>query len=110
MAAQNGARGVGLEQLGAISLGSIAGIFLYNLAHPYLLSFNDPLQLLVLGRPTDVVERVWINGKLIVEDGSVKTVDVAALHQELCDRTRHTNLPQFHTLKSIEAHYRQMLL
>lgn len=110
MAAQNGARGVGLKELGTISPGEVADVVLYNLAHPSLLPFNDPLQLLVLGRPTDVVEQVWINGKQIVENGNMKTVDVAALYQELRDRTRHPDLPQFHTLNSIEAHYRQMLL
>ncbi len=110
MAAQNGARGVGLEQLGIILSSNIADVVLYNLAHPSLLPCNDPLQLLVLGRPTDVVERVWVNGKLIVEEGSVKTVDVAALHQKLRDRTRYAQSHQSLLLNQIETHYRQMLL
>ncbi|PIG92499.1 hypothetical protein [Gloeocapsopsis sp. IPPAS B-1203] len=56
--------------------------------------------------------QVWQCGLILQRPLEVwlADVDVAALYQELRDRTRHTDLPQFRTLNSIEAHYRQMLL
>ncbi|MGF1569248.1 MAG: amidohydrolase [Nodosilinea sp.] len=111
MATQGGAKGVNLgDQTGTIAPGQAADLVLYNLNHPSMLPSTNPLQLLVLGRPTEVVETVWIKGKPIVEQGQVLTVDIATLHHAL----RHQNLPvadvRFQHIQQVEPHYRQVML
>ena len=55
MATSGGAKGVSLSNhVGTLALGMEADLVLYDLNHPSLLPCADPLQLLVLGRPTDV--------------------------------------------------------
>lgn len=115
MATQNGAHGIGLgDVLGSITPGKLADLVLYDLSQLSMLPLNDPLQLLVLGRPTNVVEQVWVNGRSIVQDGQVQTVDMAALKAELRDRSRYCTLSSRSTgrslLNQIEAHYRATLL
>jgi 5-methylthioadenosine/S-adenosylhomocysteine deaminase len=117
MAALGGVRGVNLaERTGKLEVGKAADLVLYNLSHPSMLPQNDPVSLLVLGNPMDVVERVWIDGKPIVEDGKVQTVDVDGLNQELQargkgkGRTLGAQRSQFQTIHQIEPHYRQVLL
>lgn len=108
MAALGGAKGIGLaDEIGSIDSGKAADLVLYNLGHPSLLPQTDPVQLLVLGRPTNVVDRVWINGKPIVEAGKVLTIDTATLYQALRDR----KVPQsnFQTINQIEARYREVM-
>ncbi|HIK45355.1 MAG TPA: amidohydrolase [Leptolyngbyaceae cyanobacterium M65_K2018_010] len=110
MAAAGGAQGVNLgDRIGTIAPGMEADLVLYNLNHPSLLPRTNPLQLLILGRPTEVVEAVWIRGRQIVDHGQVLTVDTEALHQVL----RHQSLDtedlqtQHHP---IEPHYREVML
>ncbi len=108
MAAMGGAKGVNLaDQTGSIEVGKAADLVLYDLSHPSLLPQTDPVQLLVLGRPTHVVDRVWINGKPIVEAGNVLTIDTAALYQAL--RDRKVPRSSFQTINKIEAQYRDVM-
>ncbi|MEP0958104.1 amidohydrolase family protein [Microcoleus sp. FACHB-1515] len=84
MATVGGAKGVNLsDRTGTIAAGMEADLVLYNLNHPSMLPRTNPLQLLVLGRPTEVVESVWIRGQQIADRGRVLTVDTDALHQAL---------------------------
>jgi cytosine/adenosine deaminase-related metal-dependent hydrolase len=110
MATVGGAKGVNLgDRTGAIAPGMEADLVLYDLNHPDLLPRNNPLQLLVLGRPTDVVEAAWVQGRQVIDQGQLLTVDIAALHQAL----RHTpqlpsnTAPPHHP---VEAHYREVML
>jgi cytosine/adenosine deaminase-related metal-dependent hydrolase len=110
MATVGGAKGVNLgDRTGAIAPGMEADLVLYDLNHPDLLPRNNPLQLLVLGRPTDVVEAAWVQGRQLIDQGQLLTVDTAALHQAL----RHTpqlpsnTAPPHHP---VEAHYREVML
>lgn len=110
MAALGGAKGINLaDQIGSLTPGKQADLVLYDLQHPAFLPCTDPVQLLVLGRPTDVVDYVWVNGKLIVEQGKVVTVDVSHLRQELQARNRGKNRPKFQTIHQIEPHYRKQI-
>ncbi|MBF2051762.1 MAG: amidohydrolase [Elainella sp. C42_A2020_010] len=109
MAALGGARGVGLADLvGSLSVGKTADLVLYDLTHPSLQPCTDPIQLLVLGRPSQVVERVWVNGKPIVIDGKVATIDAQQLNQNLLHWQQKAP-PQFQTIKQVEPHYRKLL-
>ncbi|TVP65672.1 MAG: amidohydrolase [Leptolyngbya sp. LCM1.Bin17] len=115
MAAAGGAKGVNLgDRIGTLAPDMAADLVLYNLNHPDLLPRNHPLQLLVLGRPTDVVEAVWVNGNQIVDQGQVQTIDPDALHQALAHPTfaqstvaRGRLQTQHH---AVEPHYRQVMI
>lgn len=108
MAALGGAKGIGLaDQIGSIEVRKLVDFVLYDLTHPSMLPQTDLAQLLVLGRPTNVVDRVWINGKSVVESGKILTIDTASLYQELRDR----KIPRSHfqTINQIEARYREVM-
>lgn len=110
MAAAGGARAVNLgDHTGAIAPGMEADLVLYNLDHPSMLPRNNPVQLLVLGRPTEVVEAAWVRGRQLVGEGQLLTVDRDQLHHAL----RHPDQPAplattWH--HAVEPHYRQVMV
>lgn len=112
MATLGGAKGVNLEDTtGTISPGMEADLVLYNLNHPSMLPpTTDPLQLLVLGRPTDVVEAVWIRGKQVVGQGQVLTVESSELYTALRQHPIAKDKIEFRTRHQIEPHYRQTMV
>lgn len=84
MATQGGTIGLGLQdQVGAIALGQQADLVLYDLNNGSMLPTTDPLGLLLLGRPTGVVERLWVGGRPILQNHQIQTVDIDALRQSL---------------------------
>ncbi|WAL58794.1 amidohydrolase [Thermocoleostomius sinensis] len=110
MASIGGAKGLGLEQqMGCIAIGQKADFVLYDLTSLSLLPQTDPVGLLVLGRPTQAVDSVWVNGQRIVADGKIQTVDVTMLKQELL---RYSQPPQQYSTTSVvdvEQHYRSVM-
>ncbi|MBD2019900.1 amidohydrolase family protein, partial [Leptolyngbya sp. FACHB-36] len=111
MATMGGATGLNLaDQIGSLTIGKKADCVLYDLNNLSMLPYTDPIGMLVLGRPTQVVDSVWVNGKRIVADGTVQTIDVEALRQELIQRRPVASRSQFQTIQQIEAHYRQIML
>jgi cytosine/adenosine deaminase-related metal-dependent hydrolase len=110
MAALGGAKGLKLDaQLGSLQVGKTADLVLYDLTQLSLLPRTDPIGLLVLGRPTNTVSHAWVNGKLIIADHQVITVDVNQLRQQLFDRSQWQRSRQSPTLASVEAHYRSVM-
>lgn len=110
MAALGGAKGVNLaDETGSLEVGKAADVVLYDLTQLSMLPCTDPIQLLVLGRPTQVIDSVWVNGRRIVADGALLTVDIEALRQELLARSRGDRHDQFQTIHQIEPHYRTLL-
>ena len=110
MATLGGAKGLNIaEQLGSLSVGKKADLVLYDLTSLSLLPRTDPIGLLVLGRPTQAVHSVWVNGKQIVADGKVTTIDTDELRQELFNRSQWDTNRQSTTIPQIEAHYRQVM-
>lgn len=84
MATQGGMTGLGLQdQVGAIALGQQADLVLYNLSDWSMLPATDPLGLLLLGRPTRAIERLWVGGHPILQNHQIQTVDMVALRQSL---------------------------
>lgn len=110
MATVGGAKGVNLgDRTGTLASGRSADLVLYNLDHPSMLPRNNPLQLLVLGRPTDVVEAAWVQGRQLVDQGQLLTIDASALHQALRQKPQAApNSVPSH--QSVEAHYREVML
>ncbi|MEO1429576.1 MAG: amidohydrolase [Cyanobacteria bacterium J06633_8] len=110
MASLGGAKGLNLEsEIGSLTVGEKADLVMYDLTNLSLLPRTDPVGLLVLGRPTNVVDSVWVNGKLIVADGGVKNINIDNLKQELFKHSQWQSKRQSKTVKEIESHYRQVM-
>lgn len=110
MASLGGAKGLNLgEEIGSLTVGKKADLVMYDLTSLSLLPRTDPVGLLVLGRPTNVVDSVWVNGKKIVGDGKVKNINVDSLRQELFKHSQWQTKRKSKTVKEIEAHYRKVM-
>ena len=110
MASFGGAKGLNLgEEIGDLTVGKKADLVMYDLTSLSLLPRTDPVGLLVLGRPTNVVNSVWVNGKQIVGDGKVKNIDVDNLRQELFKHSQWQTKRKSKTVKEIETHYRGVM-
>ncbi|QFS49063.1 amidohydrolase [Nostoc sphaeroides] len=110
MASLGGAKGLNIaDKLGSLTVGKKADLVLYDLTNLSLLPRTDPIGLLVLGRPTNVVNSAWVNGKQIVADGKVTTINVDELRQELFNRSQWETKRKSETVAQIEAHYRTVM-
>ncbi|BDI14313.1 hypothetical protein ANSO36C_01150 [Nostoc cf. commune SO-36] len=110
MASLGGAKGLNIaDKLGSLTVGKQADLVLYDLTNLSLLPRTDPIGLLVLGRPTNVVDSAWVNGKQIVADGKVTTINVDELREELFNRSQWETKRKSETVAQIEAHYRTVM-
>ncbi|RCJ21954.1 amidohydrolase [Nostoc minutum NIES-26] len=110
MASLGGANGLNLaDKLGSITVGKQADLVLYDLTNLSLLPRTDPIGLLVLGRPTNVVDSAWVNGKQIIADGKVTTINVDDLRQELFNRSQWETKRKSQSVAQIETHYRTVM-
>jgi 5-methylthioadenosine/S-adenosylhomocysteine deaminase len=110
MASLGGAIGLNIaDELGSLTVGKKADLVLYDLTSLSLLPRTDPIGLLILGRPTNAVDSVWVNGKRIVTDCKVTTIDVDNLRQELFDKSQWSTNRQSQTVAEIETHYRSVM-
>lgn len=110
MAAWGGAKGLGMERvLGSLDVGKQADLVLYDLTNLSLLPRTDPIGLLVMGRPSQAVSAVWVNGRQIVANGQVTTIDVKALRQELFARSQWQVNRQSENVRKLESPYRQVM-
>jgi 5-methylthioadenosine/S-adenosylhomocysteine deaminase len=110
MASLGGAKGLNLaDKLGSLSIGKQADLVLYDLTNLSLLPRTDPIGLLVLGRPSNVVNSVWVNGKQIVANGKVTTINVDDLRQKIFNLSQwHSQRPSS-TVNRLAPHYRQVM-
>jgi len=79
---------------------------LYDLARPRWAPCNDPAQQLVFGETGDSVHTVVVDGRVVVEQGRVTTVDVAALVREarnLLSSIRNRNRDLQEAVKQLTA-------
>lgn len=110
MASLGGVTGLNIaDELGSLTVGKKADLVLYDLTSLSLLPRTDPIGLLILGRPTNAVDSVWVNGKRVVADGKVTTIDVDNLRQELFEKSEWSTNRQSKTVGEIEAHYRSVM-
>lgn len=110
MAALGGAKGVNLgDRLGSLTVGKKADLVLYDLANLSLLPRTDPIGLLILGRPIQVVDSVWVDGKRVVENNRVTTINVDDLKQELFAKSQWVTNRKSKTVSEFEAHYRSVM-
>jgi len=110
MAALGGAKGVNLaDHTGVLEVGKKADLVIYDLTNLSLLPRTDPIQSLILGRPTQVIEAVWVDGKQVVAKNKPLGVDVHTLRQELLSRSENRHPFQFQTIHQVEPLYRSLL-
>lgn len=110
MASAGGAKGLGLQtQTGTLEVGQWADLVLYDLTRLSLLPRTDPIGLLVLGRPTQAVDSVWVRGDRVVADGNVTTVDMAALRAALFEKSEWIAQRQSITRPQVEPYYRDVM-
>jgi 5-methylthioadenosine/S-adenosylhomocysteine deaminase len=92
MATRNGARSIGLAgRLGALASGHLADVVLLDARAPHLTPMNDPLAALVYSARGADVHTVLVNGRVVVREGKVTTLDEQAIRaraQERAERAR----------------------
>jgi len=110
MASFGGACGLGMaSELGSLTVGKQADLVLYDLTNLSLLPRTDPIGLLVLGRPTQVVDRVWVQGELVIANGTSTRINVVDLRQHLFERSQWVSDRQSSMRQKLEAHYRSVM-
>ncbi|BAY37031.1 amidohydrolase [Nostoc sp. NIES-2111] len=110
MASLGGVKGLNLAyKLGSITIGKQADLVMYDLTNLSLLPRTDPIGLLVLGRPTNVVHSAWVNGRQIIANGQVTTINVDKLREELLNLSEWVSKRQSQTVEQIEQHYRTVM-
>lgn len=76
MATINGARALGLDQeVGSLAVGKAADIVAVDLGHVEVAPIFDPLGALVFTNRREV-SHVWVNGRCLVQDGTVRTLSL----------------------------------
>lgn len=74
------AQALGLaDRIGSIEPGKQADLVAFDLSHPGMLPLLDPVAQLVHTEAGSRVSDVWINGREVVKDSGLKTIDHAAL-------------------------------
>lgn len=79
MATLHGARCLGLEdQVGSLEVGKRADLVVFSTEHPEWRPLLHPLQNLVLNASDRSIESVWVDGREVVRNGRVLTMDLPA--------------------------------
>jgi len=110
MASLGGAIGLGMaDQMGSLTVGKQADLVLYDLTQLSLLPRTDPIGLLILGRPVNGVDSVWVRGDRVIAKGQPTRIDVNTLQQELFARSQWSSDRQSLTTAQLEPHYRRVM-
>lgn len=92
MATRNGAKTIGLgDTIGALQPGMAADIVLLRydeICYPFVTSSQNSLDTLVQRARPNHVDSVIINGKMVMKEGRILTIDKAALVDEIQDRLK----------------------
>jgi cytosine/adenosine deaminase-related metal-dependent hydrolase len=87
MATINGATALGLEkEIGSIENGKKADLILVKLKAPHLVPTFNPISNLIYAAEGSDVETVLIDGKVIMQDRTVKTLDESRILQQAHER------------------------
>jgi 5-methylthioadenosine/S-adenosylhomocysteine deaminase len=73
-----GARALGRNDIGRLAPSAKADIVLVKLDHPAMVPNRDPLRSLIFNAGSRAVRDVFVDGKQVVSDGEVLTIDVSA--------------------------------
>lgn len=87
MATRNGARSIGLGgRLGALAEGHLADIVMLDAQTPHLTPMHDPLAALAYSARGADVHTVLVNGRVVVREGEVTTLDEPATRARANER------------------------
>ena len=70
-----GAKALGRDDIGRLATGAKADIVLADLAHPAMRPLRDPLRALVYSAADRAIRDVFVDGRQVVRDGAVLTID-----------------------------------
>lgn len=80
MATRHGARCLGLEdRIGSLEPGKRADLVVFSTEHPEWRPLLHPVQNLVLSASDRSIESVWVDGRRVVQDGRLLTIDLPEL-------------------------------
>jgi 5-methylthioadenosine/S-adenosylhomocysteine deaminase len=89
MATINGAKALGLdERIGSLEVGKQADIVMLDAARPHLAPRHDPIALLVYSAQAADVCTVMVDGRILLDDHVLQTLDEPALLAEATQQTR----------------------
>jgi 5-methylthioadenosine/S-adenosylhomocysteine deaminase len=84
MATKNGAKALGLyKEIGSIETGKKADIIIIDLNKPHFYPIHDVVAAMVYSAQASDVETVIINGKIIMENYEIKTIDVKKVYENI---------------------------
>jgi 5-methylthioadenosine/S-adenosylhomocysteine deaminase len=87
MATIDGARALGLEeQVGSIEVGKRADLIVVDFRTPGTTPNHHPVSTLVYAATGNEVRTVVVDGRIVVDEGRLTTLDEAALLQEASER------------------------
>ncbi len=87
MATVNGAKAIGMEgQLGEIAEGRLADVILIDICKPHLCPQHDLIANLVYCGKSSDVDTVIVNGRVVVEQGQLLTLDTKTLCRDIQTR------------------------
>ncbi|HEX6212105.1 MAG TPA: chlorohydrolase family protein [Methylomirabilota bacterium] len=78
-----GATALGRDDLGRIAPGATADLVLWKTASWTMTPLRDPIKNIVYNATAEDVDRVWIGGRLVVDQGRVLAADEAAIFAAL---------------------------
>lgn len=82
MATANGAKVLGFDALGKLSVGQQADIVLWNMHKPYWYPRHNKLSLLVYAANSSDADTVIVNGKVVLQNGSMTLFDEEKIYAE----------------------------
>lgn len=82
MATVNGAQVLGFDALGKLSVGQQADIVLWNMHKPYWYPRHNKLSLLVYAANSSDADTVIVNGKVVLQNGSMTLFDEEKIYAE----------------------------
>jgi len=80
MATIEGARCLGLDaEIGSLEPGKRADFVVFSTDHPEWRPLLDPVQNLILNASDRSIESVWVDGRCLVDDGTIVTIELGDL-------------------------------
>ena len=83
-----GARALGRDDLGRLAAGCRADFVLVDTSHPHLQPLRDPLRGLLFSALERPIRDVFVDGRQVVQEGEVLTIDVGAACEALNEGQR----------------------
>jgi cytosine/adenosine deaminase-related metal-dependent hydrolase len=83
-----GARYLGRPDLGRLAVGCKADLFTVDVEHPDMMPGHDPVRSLIYSAGQAAIRDVYVNGRQVVRDRELLTIDVDAISRELAQAQR----------------------